>query len=95
MKVGGICRGKLIKYISILLIVVLVLSACGKSSNKDEGVKDATKTEASKHKGGTLNVALTAPPSGVYSSLLNSTHADAVVEGYFNENLLTIVDLSI
>ena len=41
-------------------------------------------------KGGTLNVALTAPPSGVYSSLLNSTHADAVVEGYFNENLLTI-----
>lgn len=35
--------GKLIKYISILLIVVLVLSACGKSSNKDEGVKDATK----------------------------------------------------
>lgn len=85
--------GKLIKYISILLIVVLVLSACGKSSNKDEGVKDATKTEASKHKGGTLNVALTAPPSGVYSSLLNSTHA--VVEGYFNENLLTIVDLSI
>lgn len=92
--------GKLIKYISILLIVVLVLSACGKSSNKDEGVKDegvkdATKTEASKHKGGTLNVALTAPPSGVYSSLLNSTHADAVVEGYFNENLLTIVDLSI
>lgn len=82
--------GKLIKYISILLIVVLVLSACGKSSNKDEGVKDATKTEASKHKGGTLNVALTAPPSGVYSSLLNSTHADAVVEGYFNESLLTI-----
>lgn len=53
--------GKLIKYISILLIVVLVLSACGKSSNKDEGVKDATKTEASKHKGGKLNVALTAP----------------------------------
>lgn len=90
MKVGGICMGKLIKYISILLIVVLVLSACGKSSNKDEGVKDATKTEASKHKGGTLNVALTAPPSGVYSSLLNSTHADAVVEGYFNESLLTI-----
>lgn len=82
--------GKLIKYISILLIVVLVLSACGKSSNKDEGVKDATKTEASKHKGGTLNVALTAPPSGVYSSLLNSTHADAVVEGYFNESLLAI-----
>ncbi|HCY2781495.1 TPA: ABC transporter substrate-binding protein [Staphylococcus aureus] len=80
--------GKLIKYISILLIVVLVLSACGKSSNKDEGVKDATKTETSKHKGGTLNVALTAPPSGVYSSLLNSTHADSVVEGYFNESLL-------
>ncbi|HCW7232878.1 TPA: ABC transporter substrate-binding protein [Staphylococcus aureus] len=87
--------GKLIKYISILLIVVLVLSACGKSSNKDEGVKDATKTEASKHKGGTLNVALTAPPSGVYSSLLNSTHADAVVEGYFNENLLTTVALKL
>ena len=39
LKVGGICMGKLIKYISILLIVVLVLSACGKSSNKDEGVK--------------------------------------------------------
>lgn len=80
--------GKLIKYISILIVIVLVLSACGKSSNKDEGVKDATKTETSKHKGGTLNVALTAPPSGVYSSLLNSTHADAVVEGYFNESLL-------
>lgn len=35
--------GKLIKYISILIVIVLVLSACGKSSNKDEGVKDATK----------------------------------------------------
>ena len=31
--------GKLIKYISILIVIVLVLSACGKSSNKDEGVK--------------------------------------------------------
>lgn len=31
LKVGGICMGKLIKYISILLIVVLVLSACGKA----------------------------------------------------------------
>lgn len=30
--------GKLIKYISILIVIVLVLSACGKSSNKDEGV---------------------------------------------------------
>ncbi|QER06819.1 ABC transporter substrate-binding protein, partial [Staphylococcus aureus] len=57
--------GKIIKYISILIVIVLVLSACGKSSNKNEGVKDATRTETSKHKGGTLNVALTAPPSGV------------------------------
>ncbi len=38
-----------------------------------------------------LNVALTAPPSGVYSSLLNRAHADAVVEGYFNESLLATI----
>lgn len=82
--------GKIIKYFSIVLIVVLVLSACGKNSGKDEGVKDISKTETSKHKGGTLNVALTAPPSGVYSSLLSSSHSDAVVEGYFNESLISI-----
>ncbi len=29
--------GKLIKYISILIVIVLVLSACGKSSDEDEG----------------------------------------------------------
>ncbi|MDN8904757.1 hypothetical protein Q0O86_14560, partial [Staphylococcus aureus] len=39
---------KLIKYISILIVIVLLLSACGKSCNKDEVVKDATKTETSK-----------------------------------------------
>ncbi len=32
LKVGGICMGKLIKYISILLIVVLVLSALRKKA---------------------------------------------------------------
>lgn len=46
--------GKIIKYFSIILIVVLVLSACGKNSGKDEGVKDISKTETSKHKGGDI-----------------------------------------
>lgn len=90
MKVGGICMGKLIKYILIFFIVVLVLSVCGKSSNKDEGVKDVIKMEILKYKGGILNVVLIVLLSGVYFLLLNSIYVDFVVEGYFNESLLVI-----
>lgn len=82
--------GKFIKYILIFFIVVLVLSVCGKSSNKDEGVKDVIKIEVLKYKGGMLNVVLIVLLSGVYFLLLNSIYVDVVVEGYFNENLLII-----
>lgn len=82
--------GKLIKYILIFIVIVLVLSVCGKSSNKDEGVKDVIKIEILKYKGGILNVVLIVFLSGVYFLLLNSIYVDVVVEGYFNESLLVI-----
>ena len=45
------------KYLILLLIAVLVLSACGKGK-QDENSKDLSKTETSNHKGGELNVGL-------------------------------------
>ena len=59
------------KYLILLLIAVLVLSACGKGK-QDENSKDLSKTETSNHKGGELNVGLNAAPSGTLSSVLSS-----------------------
>ena len=55
---GGLILVKVIgKYLILLLIAVLVLSACGKGK-QDENSKDLSKTETSNHKGGELNVGL-------------------------------------
>ena len=57
---GGLILVKVIgKYLILLLIAVLVLSACGKGK-QDENSKDLSKTETSNHKGGELNVGLNA-----------------------------------
>ena len=69
---GGLILVKVIgKYLILLLIAVLVLSACGKGK-QDENSKDLSKTETSNHKGGELNVGLNAAPSGTLSSVLSS-----------------------
>lgn len=77
------------KYLILLLVAILVLSGCGKGGGNS---KDATtsKTETSNHKGGVLNVALNAAPSGTLSSLLSSDASDSSVENYFNEALIKL-----
>ena len=77
------------KYLILLLVAILVLSGCGKGGGNS---KDATtsKTETSNHKGGVLNVALNAAPSGTLSSLLSSDASDSSVENYFNEVLIKL-----
>ncbi|EHR86306.1 oligopeptide ABC transporter substrate-binding protein [Staphylococcus epidermidis] len=80
---------KCFKYLTLLLVIILVLSGCGKEKPNDNN-KDASKTDTSDHKGGTLKVGMPAAPSGVYSSILSSDHSDATVEGYFNEGLIKV-----
>nr|WP_222127991.1 oligopeptide ABC transporter substrate-binding protein [Staphylococcus haemolyticus] len=77
------------KYLILLLIAVLVLSACGKGK-QDENSKDLSKTETSNHKGGELNVGLNAAPSGTLSSVLSSDASDSAVEAYYNESLIKL-----
>lgn len=77
------------KYLILLLIAVLVLSACGKVK-QDENSKDLSKTETSNHKGGELNVGLNAAPSGTLSSVLSSDASDSEVEAYYNESLIKL-----
>ncbi len=80
---------KCFKYLTLLLVIILVLSGCGKGK-QDEDIKDASKTDTSNHKGGTLKIGMPAAPSDVYSSILSSEHSDATVEGYFNEGLIKV-----
>ena len=56
----------------------------------EEILKTTSKTETSNHKGGVLNVALNAAPSGTLSSLLSSDASDSSVENYFNEVLIKL-----
>ncbi len=77
------------KYLILLLIAVLVLSACGKGK-QDENSKDLSKTETSNHKCGELNVGLNAAPSGTLSSVLSSDASDSAVEAYYNESLIKL-----
>ena len=77
------------KYLILLLIAVLVLSACGKGK-QDENSKDLSKTETSNHKGVELNVGLNAAPSGTLSSVLSSDASDSAVEAYYNESLIKL-----
>lgn len=72
-----------------MLVATLVLSACGKNGGGSLD-KATSKTETSNHKGGEMNIALGAPPSGTFSTLLSSDASDANVEGYFNESLIKI-----
>lgn len=79
----------ILKAFAIMLCLVLVLSACGNGNKKDaKSDMKSSKTETSDKKGGTLNVALGAQPSGVFSSVLTSEHTDFIVESYFNESLV-------
>ncbi|WKU13106.1 oligopeptide ABC transporter substrate-binding protein [Staphylococcus devriesei] len=79
----------LMKYLILVLVATLVLSACGKNGGGSLD-KATSKTETSNHKGGEMNIALGAPPSGTFSTLLSSDASDANVEGYFNESLIKI-----
>lgn len=79
----------LMKYLILVLVATLVLSACGKKDG-DSQDKATSKTETSNHKGGEMNIALSAPPSGTFSTLLSTEGPDANVEGYFNEALIKI-----
>ncbi|PTE66930.1 ABC transporter substrate-binding protein [Staphylococcus devriesei] len=79
----------LMKYLILVLVATLVLSACGKKDG-DSQDKATSKTETSNHKGGEMNIALSAPPSGTFSTLLSTEGPDSNVEGYFNEALIKI-----
>ena len=79
----------LMKYLILVLVATLVLSACGKKDG-DSQDKATSKTETSNHKGGEMNIALSAPPYGTFSTLLSTEGPDSNVEGYFNEALIKI-----
>ena len=80
---------KCFKYLSLFLVIILVLSGCGKGKQEDAS-SDESKTASSEHKGGVLKVGMPAAPTGVYSSVLSSDHTDFTVESYFNEALMKI-----
>ncbi|SUM04051.1 peptide/nickel transport system substrate-binding protein [Staphylococcus devriesei] len=82
----------LMKYLILVLVATLVLSACGKNGGGSLD-KATSKTETSNHKGGEMNIALGAPPSGTFSTLLSSDASDANVEGYFNESLIKLIKI--
>ncbi|RIL72384.1 ABC transporter substrate-binding protein [Staphylococcus devriesei] len=79
----------LMKYLILVLVATLVLSACGKNGGGSQD-KATSKTETSNHKGGEMNIALSAAPSGTFSTLLSTEGPDANVESYFNEALIKI-----
>ena len=77
------------KYLILLLVAILVLVDVEKA---EEILKTLLhlKPKHLIYKGGVLNVALNAAPSGTLSSLLSSDASDSSVENYFNEVLIKL-----
>lgn len=84
---GGTWMNKTWRYALILVLVVtLVLSACGKN-NSQTSSNDHSKTEKSNAKGGTLNVGFPEAPDGNFQGIFASSADDDNVIDYFNDSL--------
>ncbi|ELD8082367.1 ABC transporter substrate-binding protein [Staphylococcus pseudintermedius] len=72
------------------LIVVVVLSACGKNGNETSNTSNKTgKRDA---KGGTLTVGIAEPPEGNFQSIFTGSTGDSNVIDFFNDSLIDVGD---
>ncbi|MDE9753766.1 oligopeptide ABC transporter substrate-binding protein [Staphylococcus delphini] len=72
------------------LIVVVVLSACGKNGNETSNTSN--KTGKSDAKGGTLTVGIAEPPEGNFQSIFAGSTGDSNVIDFFNDSLIDVGD---
>ncbi|HGH0856623.1 TPA: oligopeptide ABC transporter substrate-binding protein [Staphylococcus pseudintermedius] len=72
------------------LIVVVVLSACGKNGNETSNTSN--KTGKSDAKGGTLTVGIAEPPEGNLQSIFTGSTGDSNVIDFFNDSLIDVGD---
>ncbi|WP_353421645.1 oligopeptide ABC transporter substrate-binding protein [Staphylococcus delphini] len=72
------------------LIVVVVLSACGKGGNEPSNTSN--KTGKSDTKGGTLTVGIAEPPEGNFQSIFAGSIGDSNVIDFFNDSLIDVGD---
>ncbi|HDK5695503.1 TPA: ABC transporter substrate-binding protein [Staphylococcus pseudintermedius] len=72
------------------LIVVVVLSACGKNGNETSNTSN--KTGKSDTKGGTLTVGIAEPPEGNFQSIFTGSTGDSNVIDFFNDSLIDVGD---
>ncbi|ANQ87503.1 TPA: ABC transporter substrate-binding protein [Staphylococcus pseudintermedius] len=72
------------------LIVVVVLSACGKNGNETSNTSN--KTGKSDAKGGTLTVVIAEPPEGNFQSIFTGSTGDSNVIDFFNDSLIDVGD---
>ncbi|WP_086428022.1 oligopeptide ABC transporter substrate-binding protein [Staphylococcus cornubiensis] len=72
------------------LIVVVVLSACGKNGNEQSNTSN--KTGKSDAKGGTLTVGIAEPPEGNFQSIFAGSTGDSNVIDFFNDSLIDVGD---
>lgn len=72
------------------LIVVVVLSACGKNGNETSNASN--KTGKSDAKGGTLTVGIAEPPEGNFQSIFAGSTGDSNVIDFFNDSLIDVGD---
>ncbi|EGQ3580228.1 ABC transporter substrate-binding protein [Staphylococcus pseudintermedius] len=72
------------------LIVVVVLSACGKNGNETSNTSN--KTGKSDAKGGTLTVGIAGPPEGNFQSIFTGSTGDSNVIDFFNDSLIDVGD---
>ncbi len=72
------------------LIVVVVLSACGKNGNETSNTSN--KTGKSDAKGGTLTVGIAEPPEGNFQSIFTGSTGDSNVIDFFNDSLTDVGD---
>ncbi|HBK6018651.1 TPA: ABC transporter substrate-binding protein [Staphylococcus pseudintermedius] len=82
---------KAYRYLLFLsLIVVVVLSACGKNGNETSNTSN--KTGKSDAKGGTLTVGIAEPPEGNFQSIFTGSTGDSNVIDFFNDSLIDVGD---
>ncbi|MCE5433765.1 ABC transporter substrate-binding protein [Staphylococcus pseudintermedius] len=72
------------------LIVVVVLSACGKNGNETSNTSN--KTGKSDAKDGTLTVGIAEPPEGNFQSIFTGSTGDSNVIDFFNDSLIDVGD---
>ncbi|EIS6286733.1 ABC transporter substrate-binding protein [Staphylococcus pseudintermedius] len=72
------------------LIVVVVLSACGKNGNETSNTSN--KTGKSDAKGGTLTVGIAEPPEGNFQSIFTGSTGDSNIIDFFNDSLIDVGD---